>query len=811
MAKIAAKKKIGRDVLADHSFLNSGSIIKNQNVGSEPATAKITFKSGYGLIPVNDIVVLPGANEFSSVGNDPGFVVLLSKKHLKAGWYWLSVEIKEIQGIILMPKLYFDAGQGFNEENVCNLPALENGRIEGLVKLPFSIMGLRFDPTISVCTFSVNDFLLKHIGKIKAFRIGVTKYKQINGSGRNNLVFYSGLTTSFLKSQLRKKIRDSIAFNDEGTVAKYKKWCVLYDTISPDQLLTIESLARKLSYQPLFSVIVPVYNAPVIFLRKAIDSVRNQAYKNWELCIADDKSTQEEIRNVLHEYTSMDKRIKVTYREVNGHISNASNSALDLATGDYIVLLDQDDELPRHCLYMAAEAINVNKDLELIYSDEDKIDEEGNRFDPYFKTDWNKDLFYGQNLISHLGVYKHSLIKKIGGFRPGYEGSQDYDLALRCIEHLRPHQIHHLPHVLYHWRAIEGSTSVSMSNKNYAFDSGLKALQDHLRRTCQKAIAEPNIHNSYRVKWDLPLQEPLVSIIIPTKNKVNVLSACVTSILQKTTYNNFEILIIDNNSDESETLAYFKKIQQQFKQITVYGYAAEFNFSAMVNYGVRQSKGEVVLLLNNDTEVINEDWLREMVSQCMRTEIGAVGAKLFYPNGQIQHAGVFLYEGHPGNHIYLKRSRTDPGYFNKLNLVQNYSAITAACLAIRKELYLQVDGFDDKNLKIVYNDVDFCLKVKELGYTNLWTPFAQLYHHESLSRGNDLDEANLERFKKEHAYILKKWKSAVSSDPFFNPNLNPAFDPSSDPSVVRFAFPPLHQYEWQKVPTKVNIKQPVKV
>jgi GT2 family glycosyltransferase len=283
----------------------------------------------------------------------------------------------------------------------------------------------------------------------------------------------------------------------------------------------------------------------------------------------------------------------------------------------------------------------------------------------------------------------------------------------------------------------------------------------------------------------------MVSIIIPTKDKVKLLSSCVTSILQKTDYTNFEILIIDNNSTDSLTLEYLKTIRRHHKQVQVYCYKSEFNFSAMINYGVEQSQGEVVVLLNNDTEVINEDWLYEMVSQSMREEIGAVGVKLYYPDGQIQHAGVYLYEGHPGNHIYHRKDKDDPGYFNKLNLVQNYSAVTAACFAVRRELFMKVGGFDEKNLKIAYNDVDFCLKIRESGYRNLWTPYARLVHHESLSRGNDLDEINFLRFKGERSYMLTKWKDAISNDPFFNPNLG------HDTRTNQLAFPPRVKYEWQ--------------
>lgn len=753
-------------------------------------------KHDYFLQQANGIHYDAATKQYACTGADPFFTVDLKNRQLPEGWYLLCVEIKEVQGHLFSPKLYFNCSRNFNETDIWNLPNVLNGKIECLVYVPGILRGLRFDPSTMDCTFQVNRFMFEPVSRIKAFSIAISTYREKYFPDENPVSFWLKSANIFLKTgkpTLKKKISDFIyqktTTNEQYS---YRDWYKLYDTITEHDVETIGSLAEQLPYRPLFSVIMPVYNAPVKYLRKAIDSVRNQAYKNWELCIADDKSTDKKVAKLLKEYQLKDSRIKVVFREMNGHISQASNSALKLATGDYIALLDQDDELRPHSLYMVAKAINENRDIELVYSDEDKIGETEIRFEPYFKTDWNPDLFYGQNMINHLGVYKHALVKKVGGFRQGYEGSQDHDLALRCIEQLRPEQIHHIPHILYHWRAIKGSTSHSMSSKNYAIDAGIKALRDHFKRTNKQVTVEQNIHNSYRVKWPVPDQQPMVSIIIPTKDKIEVLATCVESVLEKTAYRNYEILIVDNNSKNSETFAYYENCQKKNKQVKVLSYISEFNFSAIVNYGVEHAKGNILVLLNNDTEVINKEWLDEMVSQCIREGIGAVGAKLYYPNGLIQHAGVFLYEGHPGNHIYLKRERNDPGYFNKLNLVQNYSAVTAACLAIKKEIYLEAGGFDEENTKVAYNDVDFCLKVRELGYKNLWTPFAQLYHHESLSRGSDMSESNWLRFKKEQGYMLTKWKAVMNNDPFFNPNL------AIETHTTQFAFPPTLRYEWHK-------------
>ncbi len=747
------------------------------------------------LIPVHHIIFHPEHDEYVTTGTDPYFFIETKAKLFKAGWYWLSVDVSVLVGSLSAPRLYYNFGKGFNEEDSWKLPSVKDDKLESLVKLPFDVIELRLDPTVTECTFKITGFQLKYINKLKAFQIAISNYKHNEASKGGYKEALNALATSYLKGgtlELKKTLKNSITIKEEKKAGGYAEWCTLYDTVTEKHIEQIKILAAGLSYKPLFSIIMPVYNAPVLFLQKAIESVRNQAYGNWELCIADDRSTDKKVKKLLIKYQQKDDRIKVAFRNENGHISKASNTALELATGDYIVLLDQDDELRPHSLYMAAKAINNNNKLALIYSDEDKIDEKGARFDPYFKTDWNKDLFYGHNMVSHLGIYKHSLIKRIKGFRVGFEGSQDYDLALRCIEHITKDQICHIPHVLYHWRAIKGSTATTASNKSYAHDAGLKALKDHLKRTKQQATVHANLNSNYQIKWPLT-QQPKVSIVIPTKDKVEVLATCINSILLKTTYKNFEVLIIDNNSVEEATFQFYKNVQVESKQVKVHNYNSEFNFSAVVNYGVKQSTGTVLLLLNNDTEVINEDWLHEMVSHCIRPEIGAVGAKLYYPNGQIQHAGVFLAGNHPGIHIYLKREKEDTGYFNKLNLVQNYSAVTAACLAVRKELYLKVGGLDEKNLKVSYNDVDFCLKLREAGYRNLWTPFAKMIHYESLSRGSDLTEENLPRFQQEQSFMRDKWKDALIYDPYFNPNLY------YHTTSTQYAFPPVIPYEWEEI------------
>jgi GT2 family glycosyltransferase len=466
-----------------------------------------------------------------------------------------------------------------------------------------------------------------------------------------------------------------------------------------------------------------------------------------------------------------DARVKVAFRNSNGHISAASNSALELATGEFMALLDHDDELPPHALYMVAVEMNRHPDADIIYSDEDKIDEQGRRFQALFKPDWNPDLFFSQNYISHLGVYRTSLVNRIGGFRTGYEGSQDYDLCLRCVAKTDASRIRHIPFILYHWRAIAGSTAVSTHQKSYAEQAAVRALSDYFQTIDPAISVKPGKwHTTYVVTYPLPKPPPLVSLIIPTRDGYPVLKRCVESILRKTDYPNYELIIVDNQSTQTETLDYLKSLERQ-GIARVLRYDAPFNYSAINNFAVREARGEVVGLLNNDLEVISKGWLAEMVRHAIRPEIGAVGAKLYYPNGRIQHAGVVVGIGAAAGHVHHGYFRDQPGYWGRLILTHELSAVTAACLVVRKALYEQVGGLDEEHLAIAYNDIDFCLKLREEGYRNIWTPFAELRHHESWSRGYEDTSEKRDRFNAELSQLQTRWGSRLLVDPHYNPNL----------------------------------------
>ncbi|HEY8036072.1 MAG TPA: glycosyltransferase [Methylobacter sp.] len=563
----------------------------------------------------------------------------------------------------------------------------------------------------------------------------------------------------------------------------YDEWVRRYDILDDHDREIINTQIKQMQRQPLISVLMPVYNPPLSMLEDAIRSVQGQLYQNWELCIADDASTDNDVHELLQQYAKNDSRIKVVFRDKNGHISAASNSALDLASGEYVALLDNDDMLREHALFWVAKTIISNPDAGLIYSDEDKIDQSGRRNDPYFKPDWNPDLFLSHNMICHLGVYRTGLVRELGGFRLGYEGAQDYDLALRCTEQLASQQIVHIPRVLYHWRSHPGSTAQAGSEKSYALLAGERALNDHFARVNVLAKAELLNFGMYRVRYAISTPAPLVSLIIPTRNGLDLIKQCIESILAKTTYKNYEILIVDNNSDDPNILDYFASLTAE-DRIRILRDERPFNYSALNNAAVQQARGEYLGLINNDIEVISPEWLEEMMGLAIQPGIGAVGARLWYPNDTLQHGGVITGLGGVAGHSHKHLKKYIPGFFYRAQLIQTLSAVTAACLIVKKSIYQEVGGLDEANLAVAFNDVDFCLRVREAGYRNIWTPYAELYHHESATRGyEDTSEKQL-RFRDEARYVKKRWGDMLVNDPAYNPNL------TLDREDFSYAWPP---------------------
>jgi len=523
---------------------------------------------------------------------------------------------------------------------------------------------------------------------------------------------------------------------------------------------------KKLKYKPLFSFIVPTYNVSKKCLSECLDSLLNQSYDNFEICIADDHSSLEETIDTLKEYEKRDSKIKVKYREKNGMISKASNSAISMAKGEFIVLVDNDDTIEKDALYYLALALNEDKNLDFLYTDEDKIDFSGKYMEPHFKADYSPDTLMSVNYICHLSCIRKSLVDEIGGFRSEYDGAQDYDLFLRITE--KTNKIYHIDRVLYHWRQTATSTAGYLGNKNYAYIAGKKALKDALKRRGLKGVVLDNPRvSTYLVKYGNDNEK--VSIIIPMKDKAKITKRCLESIYNKCTYKNFEIILVDNGSHEKDTfdmISFYENKYDNFKCIRL---ECEFNYSYINNEAARHATGDYLLFLNNDTEVLTPDFIEWMLGYARLEHSGCVGIKLLYPDKLVQHAGVVLGYGGVAGHIYVALSYNDNGLFGRLVQPYNYSAVTAACLMVKKDKFNEVDGFDEK-LKVALNDADLNLKLLSKGYYNVCLSNVEMIHYESKSRGYEASSEKHNRFLKEQEYMKKKWGNVLEKDKYFSKN-----------------------------------------
>ena len=525
-----------------------------------------------------------------------------------------------------------------------------------------------------------------------------------------------------------------------------------------------------------FSILVPLYNTPEKFLREMIDSVQAQTYGKWELCLADGSDdAHPEVGRICQEYMQNDSRIKYKKIEKNLGISGNTNVCFGMATGEYIGLFDHDDLLHPSVLYEYMKAI-CEQDADYIYCDE--VTFEGNSIDNmltiHFKPDFSIDNLRANNYICHFSVFSEKLLEETGLFRSEFDGSQDHDMILRLTS--RAKKIVHVPKILYYWRSHPQSVAADINAKTYAIDAAKRAVLAHLKScglegTVESTRAFPTI---FRIKYKLKAK-PMISIIIPNKDHRDDLKRCVDSILNKSTYENYEILIVENNSTETETFAYYKMMENQPK-VRVITYEAEggFNYSKINNFAAKQAKGEYLLLLNNDTKVITREWMEELLMYAQRDDVGAVGAKLYYADNTIQHAGIVIGLGahHAAGHTHHLLPKENLGYMGRLCYAQDVTAVTGACLLVRKSLYEQVGGLDE-SFTVALNDVDFCLRLRALGLLNIFTPFAELYHYESKSRGLDKDGASAERYNKEVAHFRERWKKELDAgDPYFNPNFS---------------------------------------
>lgn len=722
------------------------------------------------LQPLHQILAL-GDGRYTSHGGDPQFLVVPHDGVFPAEWFLCRISGRNERNTVFAACFYVDTGDGFKEVQKLDIHFVSGpGISERWVRLPAGTRNLRFDPMDREGAFSIDTFELIDASRTaRAARLLAPYVKRTLVDPRYGIKAIRTGSRLFKQDGLR-GLKARIITRAHALPTEYAQWVALFDTTSESALASMRKNVSQWNAPPMISVLMPVYNPPPQYLNNAIDSVRSQVYPHWELCIADDKSTNPEIRALLERHAAADQRIKVVYRSENGHISAASNSALGAATGEFVALLDHDDMLPPYSLYWLADALVGNRDAGVVYTDEDKIDARGRRYDPYFKCRWNPTLLRGQNMFCHLSAFRTSLVRSVGGFRAGFEGAQDYDLALRCVEQLRPAQIVHVPRVLYHWRAIPGSTAMAGNEKPYAMTAGQRAVQEHLDRLRIKARVDTLPFGHYRVRYGLPDKPPLVSLIIPTHNGHRYLRQCIDSIRTKTTYRNFEIVVVDNRSDNPDTLAYLAQLANQ-AGTTVLRDGRPFNFSAINNSAVEKASGEYVCLMNDDVEVITPDWLDEMMSLAIQPHSGAVGARLWYPDNTLQHGGVILGIGGVAGHSHKHLPKGHLGYSARAALTQSLSAVTAACMLVRKSIYLEVGGLDEHNLGVAFNDVDFCLKLVERGYANIWTPFAELYHYESASRGYEDTPEKQARFKGEIDYMLKRWETLLGNDPAYNPNL----------------------------------------
>lgn len=728
---------------------------------------------GFQFAPVDmDVQLRDGVTEYSARDNDPKLVLYKRNgiHRLRPGWYIFRARFDVRDGQMLCPCFYPDYGNGASEFSRIRLPELEpDGSVRAVVLVSRPLKLLRFDPSVRKVQFCIKQFSLKRISRPRAALEMLASIKRRHGG------YWSGEPKATLRELALNLLRGRVASAGHSLSHRYQHECCACSLEYSRWLKTFGS-ARVWRQQPLLSetssplltVVMPVCDPPLHILRAALDSVLGQSYVCWQLCIADDASGPE-VRNVLQEYARREPRISLHFRSSRGHVARASNDALAMAQGKYVGFLDHDDVLDVQALREFAAAIASHPRARLLYCDEDKLDASGRRFDPNFKPAWNPELLRGQNYLCHMTFVERGLLQQLDGFREGFEGAQDHDLFLRCGEQLEPDEVVHIPRVLYHWRYMDGSTSMGVASKPYAAQAAYQAVVQHLERCSIDAAVDPLPSGHLRVRRKLTDKRKLVSIIIPTRDRLDLLQACVDSIIEKTSYSNYEIVVVDNDSTQDDTRRYLRRMVAE-QRCRVVADSRPFNFSRLVNYGADHSRGELVCLLNNDIEVISPEWLEEMVSHALQPSTGVVGAMLYYPNETIQHAGVLLGMGGVAGHAFIREPRGSTGYMGRAALAQNVSAVTGACMVVRHAVWRQVDGFDER-LAVAFNDIDFCLRVCAAGYRNVWSPVAELYHHESASRGSELTSDARRRFEKEVTFMTARWGDCLSHDPAYNPNL----------------------------------------
>lgn len=692
---------------------------------------------------------------------------------LPAGWYALHGRLECLGGALTLPSLritYVLAGVG-DEDMPLSDPGAA-GRLSALVLFKYPVSELRFSPGTLAARFRMRDFSLRRIAR------GQALWMMLHGAGQGwrprpvlhrTAGFLAEWRSAGLRAATGAAYADYLQQQRPPGLGDYDVWIRKYDSFTPHRLATLQQLAKGTPCtQAAVSVLMPVTQSDPQDLQARIDSLHGQLWREWELCIAADAPCGQATQKVLRDRVGSDKRIRVASSRPGSPV-NAFNRALESATASHVVVMGDGVELRRHALLELAALLHRHPDVAFAYADEDWEDVDGRRVQPYFKPDWNPDLLRSHNYIGPFAMIRRDLVLEVGGLREGFGGSALHDLFLRCTERLQRSQVHHVPQVLYHRRATLGVLSPDW-NGDAIDDDGARAVVEHMGRLGIDAGVEANPGRTFHVKWPLPSAPPKVSIIIPTRDRVELLRICVGSILEKTSWQNYEIVVVDNQSSRRDTRDYLDSLRSH-ERIRVLTDDAPFNYSAINNRAVAQCDGGLVCLLNNDVEVISPAWLEEMAGHALRQEVGAVGAMLYYPNDTIQHAGVVIGMHGAADHVHAGRPRGWAGHGGRARVAQELSAVTGACLLVRRATYLRVGGLDTC-LAVAFNDIDFCLRLRQCGLHNIWTPHAELYHHESASRGSDDTPERRTRNASEVAHFRQRWAVMLQADPAWNPNLS---------------------------------------
>lgn len=686
----------------------------------------------------------------------------------------LTLEMAPIDAEIPpVAQIYVDLGNGFSERHSTSF-AVEDGKAHILLVEPGKIEYLRFDPdqsrnivtrpTIQVTPLADFEDVARLVRDQAPDDVDVERLlsllRPVHSGEDSRPIPLSPVIA------LDASLHRALDFNHD-----YGYWLSLNATPTKADYGRMADMERAFEVRPTFSFVMPTYNTPPHLLRECLDSLLAQTYRDFEICVADDNSSNPQVVEILSAYAEKHEQVRFVARPHNGHISASSNSALSLASGEFVVLVDHDDLIPDYALFVVAHYINLHPDADIFFSDEDKVTVDGERVQPYFKSDFNKFLMYGHNMVSHLGIYRRSIIERIGGFRLGLEGSQDYDLFLRCLEQSDARRVVHIPHILYHWRIIPGSTAMSADQKSYAVVAAQNAINGHFERQNMPLRSIDGFAPGCTAVRPSRIFDTSVSIIIPTRNGLDILRPCIDSILARD-HVDTDIIVVDNGSDDPDALAYLELLEEH-SDITVLRDPSVFNFSRINNLAAATARGDILCFLNNDTEVISNDWLNRARTFLSMDDIGMVGARLLFPDGMLQHFGIALGMGEHrvAGVPHLGMDASLPGYFGKARLLQEVSAVTAACMFVRKADFDAVGGFEEE-LRVAYNDIDLCLKIRSLGLKILADPDITLVHKESRSRGSDKHGERAKRLDEEAQWMRHRWAKELDKDPYFSPNID---------------------------------------